>query len=113
LAFACSQLVHIFPRVRRYAAEQLYVSLLEHPEHVVAVPENDGEAIKERLLNFPWDGENRTATSCYEMAQKVAAGVGVPLSVGLAPLSDVSTKKQAHRDDFASYAALVDTINKV
>jgi hypothetical protein len=105
--------VHIFPRVRRYAAEQLYVCLLEHPEHLVAAPEYNGEATEECLLNFPWDDENRTGTSCREMAQQVAATVGIPLKFGLAPLSDAATDTRVHRDDFASYAALVDTIKKV
>jgi hypothetical protein len=104
--------VHRFPRVRRYAAEQLYLCILEHPEHVLAAPETDGQAIEESLLNFPWDDANRTGTGCFEMAEKVAAGVGVPLRLGPAPLSDVATIAQAHRDDFASYAALVDTIKK-
>ena len=104
--------MHKFPRVRRYAAEQLYVCLLEHPQEVVSTRGFSDEALKECLLNFPWDGVERTATNCRETAEKVAAAIGVTLLSDLEPLMETPTKKYAHQDDFASYAALVDTINK-
>ncbi|CAB9529076.1 Tubulin-specific chaperone D [Seminavis robusta] len=113
LAFVCAQLVHSFPRVRRYAAEQLYVCLLEHPEYWVGSGD-DESSMEDLLLEFAWDDSNRKATHCREMAQKVSNAIGVPLVLPDQPsLKDATNKKQPRqRDDFASYAALVGAVKQ-
>lgn len=110
MTFACSQLIHSYPRVRRYAAEQIYVCLLEHPEHI-KVPDN--EFILGSLLDFPWDDSDRKATHCREMAQKIADAVRVPLLVeNLQTYSPDKALNRPPRDEFATYAALVDSVIK-
>lgn len=107
LAFACSQLNHRFPRVRRYAAEHLYVCLLEHPDLLI---DNGGDFALERMLDFPWDGENTSAQQCREIAQEVADEVGVSLPATSA-VASATPRKHVARDDFATYSALVDSIS--
>lgn len=108
MAFACSKLLHPFPRVRRYAAEHIYVCLLEHPELLV-----DGTNLElETLLNFPWDSPTITANQCREMAQTLADAIRVSLPnsrSGTGTNSKDTGKSKRPRDDFASYAALVDS----
>ena len=107
-------LSHRFPRVRKYAGEHLYVSLLENMELV----QNDDESILDYLLNAPWQKDLST-TQSLEMTNKVATVLGVT------PLEDVSgrtmsctpprSKKTAanSKDDFASYAALLESSQDV
>ena len=103
LAFACSQLMHRFPKVRRYAAEHIYVCLLEQADLLV---ENGSTFPLETLLEFPWDGERTSVQQCQETAQKVADLVGVSLpDLRKTPATRPRKKIQ---DDFAAYSALVD-----
>lgn len=107
MTFACSKLLHPFPRVRRYAAEHIYVCLLEHPDLLVVKRDFDLES----LLNFPWDDPKTTANQCREMAQTLADAIPIPLPsrprTGHAGQDTAKSKRPV--DDFASYAALVDS----
>ena len=103
LAFACSQLIHRFPRVRKYAAEHIYVCLLEQADLMV---EKGSTFPLETLLEFPWDGERTSVQQCQETAQKVADLVGVSLPD---PRKTPATRpRKKIQDDFAAYSALVD-----
>jgi tubulin-specific chaperone D len=62
LALICQLLSHRFPRVRRYAAENLYVALLEHPDILGSVTVAEDHPIMEMLLNDPWDSEMDEST---------------------------------------------------
>jgi hypothetical protein len=114
LAFACTMLSHRFPRVRKYAGEHLYVSLLENMELV----QNDDESILDYLLNAPWQKDLST-TQCLEMANKVATVLGVThleeVSCGTMTSSSPRYKKTAatRKDDFASYASLLESSKDV
>ena len=108
LAFACAQLLHKFPRVRRYAAEHIYVCLLEHPDLFVGQEENQQEQfVLESILEFPWDDAQMSVLKCRERALELSRALRVPLPeprTNAAKSSEPKTRK----DDFASYAALVD-----
>lgn len=111
MCFACAKLLHRFPRVRRYAAEHLYVCLLEHPDVVTA--EESDFSLEESLLNFPWDDAQTSIQQCRDMAEILAKAVGVRLPVTTENRSTVGAsalqRATVPRDDFASYAALVDS----
>lgn len=69
----CGVLAHRFPRVRRYAAENLYVCLLENPTSFEGDNANIDQAL-ELLLNHPWDGdldESNVKTMATEVAEKL------------------------------------------
>ena len=108
LAFACSQLIHRFPRVRRYAAEHIYVRLLEEVDLLV---DSGSDFAIDSMLEFPWDGDKTSAAQCREMAEQIADAVGITLpEVRLSGSSP--NKRSAIQDDFATYSALVDGISK-
>ena len=72
LSFLCSFLVHRFPRVRSYAAEQIYVVLLEHSS---LINEHNEEAVLETLLRTAW-------TADIQLARKetdyIVSGLSIP-----------------------------------
>lgn len=72
----------------------------------------DSDALLASLLEFPWDEPNRHANQCREMAQTIAKAIRVPLHVS-SHLNDstneTKNKSSSNRDDFASYAALVES----
>jgi hypothetical protein len=63
-------LMHSFPRIRRIAAENLYIRLLENPERD---PEHPALSL---LLSNPWDGDEPEA-KVKEMAMEVAQALEV------------------------------------
>lgn len=71
LRFVCKLLMHPFPRVRRIAAENFYVKLLEQPWM-----QDDHPAIS-LLLGNAWDGDLSDA-DISRMAADVAVALGVP-----------------------------------
>ncbi|CAJ1936513.1 unnamed protein product [Cylindrotheca closterium] len=72
LAFVCTMLKHPFPRVRRIAAENLYVRLLESPDL-----DGDNPAL-ELLLTNPWDSD-QSPLNVKKMASELASALGVEL----------------------------------
>ena len=72
LTFACAMLMHPFPRVRRIAAENLYVRLLESPDL-----DGDNPAL-ELLLTNPWDSD-QSPFNVKKMASEVASALGVDM----------------------------------
>ena len=82
--------------------------LLEHPDLVV-MGENDFDL--ESLLKFPWDDAQSSANLCRETAQRLADAIQVPLPSipGTGAAGKNSAKAKSPRDDFASYASLVDS----
>ena len=72
---------HPFPRIRRIAAENLYVRLLEDPEVDEIHP------VLTLLLNNPWDGDESQAK-----VMEMAVAVATALDVGLL-MDDVSKKE--------------------
>jgi hypothetical protein len=70
LAFVCTMLMHRFPRVRRIAAENLYVRLLEKPDL-----DSENPALN-LLLTNPWDGDE-PEMKVKEMAMEVAIALDV------------------------------------
>ena len=63
-------LLHPFPRVRRIAAENLYIRLLENPDL------EDSHPALALLLSNPWDGDESDA-AVKAMAAEVATELGV------------------------------------
>ena len=97
--------------------------LLEHPDLLAnsggtTTNNDDLEVLEDLLLNFSWDDPNITAHQCREMAQRLADSIRVPLpnrsgtaAAGTGTTGKKGTtaksKNNCPRDDFASYAALV------
>lgn len=69
LAFVCRLLMHPFPRVRRIAAENLYVKLVEQPTMV------ENHPALELLLSNPWDSTDEA--TAVKMAAEVASSLEV------------------------------------
>jgi hypothetical protein len=69
LAFVCRLLMHPFPRVRRIAAENLYVKLVEQPAMSAGHPALD------LLLSNPWDSTDTVTAT--KMAVEVASSLEV------------------------------------
>ena len=70
LAFVCKMLMHPFPRVRRIAAENFYIRLIEDPER------DSNDPALALLLTNPWDGDEPDS-KVREMAMEVAKALGV------------------------------------
>ena len=63
-------LMHPFPRVRRIAAENFYIRLIEDPEM------DSTDPALALLLTNPWDGDE-PEPKVREMAMEVAKALGV------------------------------------
>lgn len=99
-------LCHRYPRVRRYAAEHIYVSLLENPDLI-----QDDDAVLDYLLTAPWDLDMNLLQR-REMAEKVAKAAGITLPDLVVQSSSESAKKNISNDDFASYSSLIENITR-
>ena len=105
LMFVMEMLDHEFPRVRKYAADNLYVRLLEEPS---VLPKQDNiDDVFDLLLMGQWQsdtvGENNINCLCVKVAKLMGVEFTPPLTRG------VEAKRVAGppKDDFASYASLV------
>lgn len=101
--FVFKMLVHRFPRVCRYTAEQLYIRLLEDSS-MISDPSHL-EGAMELLLGAPWDSDQDRA-SLVEVRNKVADMIGVSLSSEVRMKSPARKASNAKDDEF-NYGSLV------
>ncbi|KAL6757954.1 armadillo-type protein [Haematococcus lacustris] len=102
-------LVSKYPKVRRFAAEQLYLALLtlepgETGGPGTGIPEAAAESAQELVLETTWDGTMEEAKSARD---SLAQLLQVPLPVMKAPAA-TGVIKQKVRDENESYQALLD-----
>jgi hypothetical protein len=75
LSLVCKMLMHPFPRIRRIAAENLYIRLLEKTEL-----DSNHPALNLLLVN-PWDGDEPEAR-VKEMGTEIAVALSIDSPIG-------------------------------
>ncbi len=105
LLFVLELLGHSYPRVRRYAAEQLYVKLLE--EYSSFMEENEHhEKVLNMLLEVAWDGDLDPPGCVRVYRNRVADLMNLELSCSMKETRQPKHKKKSS-DEFESYKSLV------
>ncbi|KAF5833817.1 hypothetical protein DUNSADRAFT_9764 [Dunaliella salina] len=99
-----------FPKVRRHAAEQLYLALLALEPHETGGPDEGisaeaAEAAQEVLVSTAWDEDIGVVKAARD---GIAAHLQVPLPAMRAPAgSQARSKNDGAKDEYASYASLL------
>lgn len=109
--FVMSMLLNPYPRVRRYAAEQLFAKLTVDGESMFD-DHNRLEEANQLLLNVVWHEEHDSSGHIAESRNRIADLLGVPLEEGERNMT--LAKKSAsgsfvHRDEFETYSSLVNS----
>ena len=74
----CTMLSHQYPRVRRYAAENLYILIQEMPELYDGTPQTN-HPLLELLVTHPWDAD-QDHSQVMMIGGKVAEMLGIHVS---------------------------------
>lgn len=117
LPFLMTMLAHRYPRVRRWAAEQLYVRLLEDGSVVSTYTEQDTSSSLDQamqlLLEVAWDDSLDSPGNVRNSRNRVADLMGIRLSDKQreGPRQSKNREKAAV-DEFESYASLVDAAGR-
>lgn len=105
LMFVIGMLDHEFPRVRKHAADNLYVRLLEEPS---VLPKQDNlDDVLDLLLMGQWLSDTVGDNNIDRLCVKVAQLIGVEFTPLLTRVAETKRVVGPPKDDFASYASLV------
>lgn len=111
IPFVMYMLVHPYPRVRRYVAEQLYAKLTVDGETMFDDHKRLEEA-RQLLLSVVWHEEHDTSGHIVQSRNRIADLLGIPLEQE--ERNSTFTKKNSSRslvprDEFENYSSLVNS----
>ena len=111
LRFLLSMLGHGFPRVRRFTADQMYVSLLEDSSIIPTQSGIDGSL--NFLLTVHWEDDSLTSDDLKDLVVSLSALLGVSLPLNTLLLNGHPARtpvEEQATDEFDTYASLVNDI---
>ena len=108
LTYLLGMLDHEFPRVRKYAADNLYVRLLEDPS---VIPKQEHlDDVLDLLITGEWQSDSVGDDHIDDLCVEVAQMIGVEFTPIRSTMSEKKRIVGPPKDDFASYASLVNSI---